>query len=145
MDMVAIEMVFLLPGTEAVDLGTRNLIEVHEGHTLCSCDIRGPLRLRLTDDAPVRTIGITGRERHQDGVGTCLTDILDVKAQIMAVAIDGIRNLLTLIETYDHRVGVYTVDHASRTFLIKKVCLIVMTNAHNHPVAWLQSLTDGWP
>ena len=128
-----------------VELGTRDLVEIDEGYTLGGCDIRGPLGLRFADDTSIRTKGITRSERHENGVGTCLTDITDIQTQIVTIAIDGIGYLLTLIEADNHCVGIHAVNDTTCTFLIKEIGLIVMSDGDNNPVARFQGLTDGRP
>ena len=60
MDMVAMEMVFLLPGAEGIYLLTADLIQVDEGYTLDGSDIGSPLGMRLADDTTSLIVGITG-------------------------------------------------------------------------------------
>ena len=63
----------------------------------------------------------------------------------MTVAIDGIRYLLTLVEADDHRVRIHAVDDTTRTFLIKEIGLVVMSDGDDDPVARFQSLADVRP
>ena len=138
-------MVFLFPEAIAVELSARQLVEIDEGHALCGSDVGGPLCLWLADDKPPFVTGITRRERHQDGVGTCLANVTDIAAQVMTVTIHGVGYLFALVETYDHRVFCHPVDDAACAFDIEEVRLVVMTDADDYPVTWLQGLTDGRP
>ena len=63
----------------------------------------------------------------------------------MAIAIDGIRNLFTQVIAYDHRILCHTVDDPTGALGIEEVGMVVMADAHNHPVAWLQGLAHSWP
>ena len=90
-------------------------------------------------------VGITGCERHKDGIGTFLTDVTDITAQIVAIGINSIVYLFTQIITHHHRILCHTIDHTTGTFLVEKVGMVVMSDGDDYPVSWLQCLTNGWP
>ena len=91
--MIAKEVVLFLPMTEAVELRTRDLVKVYEGYSLCGSDIGRPLGLWFAHDFTFLIVGIPRRERHEDSIGTLLTDVSDITVQVMAIAIDGIIHL----------------------------------------------------
>ena len=70
---------------------------------------------------------------------------MDIAAQVVAIAVNGIVYLLALVEAHHHRIFCHTIDDTTRPLLVEEVSMIVMANAHNHPVARLQSLPHGRP
>ena len=145
-DLVAEEVIVLLPLAIAVKLCTAALVQVNEGNTLHGCDIGCPLRLWLADNLTCILIaGITGGERHKNGVGTFLSDVVDILPQIGAVAINSVMLLCTLVEADNHRVGVYAGDDTTGSSGIKEVGSIVVAYRDNDPVAGFQCLMNSGP
>lgn len=144
-DTIPKEVVFLFPEAIAVEFAARDLVEVYERHSLDGCHVGSPLRLWLAYDEAPLVAGITRRKRHEDGVGACLSDLSDIAAQVVAVAVDGVGNLLAKVEARDKGILSHAVDHTTGALGIEEVGMVVMTDAHDDPVARLEGLAHGRP
>ena len=144
-NLVAQEMIIHLPSTVAVEFCPTHLVQIDEGNTLSVCHIRSPLRLGFPNNLALIVVSVARCERHQDGVGSFGTNLADITAQIVAVAVDGIVHLLALVETDNHRIGVDALNDTTSPPRVEEIRLVVMTNRNKHPVAWLQRLANGWP
>ena len=144
-DVVAKEVILLLPVAVAVELAAGNLVQVHVGHVEFFRQLGQPLRLRLAHDVPVSIEGIARRERHQDGMCPLGAYLADVAAHVVAVAVDGVLPLRALIEADDHRVGVNAGNDGTRPLLVEKLAAVVVANGDQHPVACLERVAHGRP
>ena len=139
-------MVALFPGTVAVEFLTTALIQVDERHTLDGSYIGCPLSLRFANGlARLGIKSMARRERHQNGVGTLRPYFLNILAQVGAIAIDGVLPLQTLVEANVHCIGIDTGNHRTGPFLIEKLTIVVMSDADDYPVAWLQGFAHSRP
>ena len=101
--------------------------------------------MRFADDTSLLVVGITGRERHEDRVGPTTAYLIDIPAQVGTIAIDGIVDVLALVEACHQRVGINTGDHTPGALGIEEVGRVVMTDRDDHPVACLQGIPHSWP
>ena len=145
MNLVAEEVILLLPTAVAVEFTPRDVVQVHIRHIEFRRQGSQPLRLRLADDVPVFIEGIARRERHQDRMCPLGMYLADVAADVIAVAIDGVLTLRALVETDNHRVGIQSGNHRTRTPLVEELTTIVVADGDQHPVARLQRLAHGRP
>ena len=145
MNLVAVEVVCLLPRAITIELLSATFVQVDEGYSLYGCDIGSPFGLRLTDGESLVIVGIARRERHQYGVGSSGAYLADVLTQIGAIAIDGVLLLTALVETNVASVGVNTGNDGTGAFLVEELAIVVMTDRHDDPVARLECLTHGRP
>ena len=146
MDLVTVEVVVLLPRAVGIQFQSAALVQVDERHALDGSDIGTPFRLWLAYGlARLLVVGIARRERHQDGVGPSLPNLLDVFAQIGAIAVDRVLLLCALVEAHVHRVGIDAGYDGASPFLVEELAIVVMADGHNHPVARLQCVAHGRP
>ena len=138
-------MVLLLPEAVAIEFRARDLIQVNKGHAFGGSDIGTPLGLRLADDESLVVAGIARGEGHEDGIGTLLTDLTDIAAKVVTIAIDRIRYLLAEVKAHNHGILCHTVNYASGALGVEKVSMVVMSYRDDDPVAGLQGLAHGWP
>ena len=102
--------------------------------------------LVATQARPVGRAVFLRSERHQHGVGTLGTDIGDIAAQIAAVCIN---HLLTVgrialvhhLDVHQHRVLSRSGNTGTGAPLVVGA-VVVMPDAHNHPVARFQRLAN---
>ena len=145
MDLVAQEMVLLLPAAIRIELGTRDFVQVDKGHSLHGGNVGSPFGLGLAHNLTLVVEGIARGQRHQDGVGTMGTDFADVATQVVAIGINGVLPLGALVEADIAGIRVYARNHGTCPFLVEELAIVVMTYGDNDPVARLQGIADGWP
>ena len=143
--MVAQEVVLFLPRTVGVELLSRALVQVNEGHALGGGHVGCPLGLRLTHYLSFFVVSVAWSERHQNGVGTLCAYLIYITAQVVAVTVDGVLPLGTLVEAYVAGVGVNPGNDGTGTPLVEELAVVVMADADDDPVAGLQGIADGRP
>ena len=142
-DVVFVEVIALLPLAELVELASRYFVEVYVGYTLLLAHLFEPLAVRFAHNFAVVAIGVARSERHEYGVGSCLSDVLDILAHISAIGVDG---LLLARFLYCHVDGVVSgawYGGACASAVVGAV--VVVPNRHYHPVARFQGFAHVGP
>ena len=143
-DMILIEIVFLLPLTKPVELGSRDLVQVNEGHTFLGGNGLQPLRVDFPDDlSGLRIVGITRRERHENGMCAGLAAVVDKPAHILAIGIDRLLDA-RLLDGDVERVVSHAGDGSPRASTVVR-SVVVVSNGDDDPVAGAQCFAHVGP
>lgn len=143
-DMILIEIVFLFPFAKAVELGSRDLVQVDEGYALLGSDSLQPLRVDLSDDlSRLRVVGIARRERHEDGMCAGFAAVVDISTHIFAIGVDRLLDT-RLLDGDVERVVSHAGDGSPRPSAVIR-SVVVVPNGDDDPVAGAQCFAHVGP